>query len=1190
LPQFDYLNYGSWALDGIGRITFTPAIPQQLTGYKAELYSYNADGYLVEVREAQSSYDYLTGQIIAPNLATALTRSLTSYDPMGRVTGMVEYAASGTTIAGQAQFERYAIVHDLRGQVISEKGRTRLAKQNGQFDTLYTHTVNNYSATGLGANSPAIESANAVGSSTGSILYYSETKNWLNGSSNLVYGAGGFNYSQADRDYADAYTRYSYRFYEAEVQLQVKLINRDAPLGVDSDFTYDGLGRLSNVNVGGPRAHTLNYVNDINGQVISRSVTGGPGTVKPTQYYHYYNGIMLGSNGNNGNDRPDMQTALNERIAQGPTTPGVFRNGGTGPNPYADFDQAYDAVSPETLAQGPSAYTVRSGDSLESIAAQIWGDASLWYMIAEANPSAARGNLTAGTSLIIPNKVANFHNTSDTFRPYDAEKAIGDTQPGTPKPAKANNKCGVFGQILQTIIAIAVTIIATPVIGPVGAAVLGSAVSQVFGVAVGIQDKFSFKSLAIAAISAGVTGGVGNVLGTGAVAGSQIVGDVVRGVVSNAITQGVSVATGLQDKFNWAGVATAGVAAGVSGAISREIGGANGRFANADDINGGVAKGSWVSTGSPSFTNNLISGMAGGIAAAGARSIIEGTNFGDNLIAVLPDVLASTVGRALGAEIGREIANSRNLTRAATDIVDFLGGMAQDVGSNPEEYQAVAGSDVIDAAAIRQANEGGNAFMMTPEQRSDAIRMARTALKHLLKYGEVPATERGDMLRTSGVSVEANSLMGYSWRDFRQTIRSMGRSAQAAIQRLSDFVMPRRNPITGNTFRQDADRLVSSLSSLASSARSSFRAVSANADTIIVRGGQIARNVSQEISAAVTRAENYMAPVTRTLTTIRDTAVGVYNGLDRGAAGNRASLGSLITSARDGINYLDSNFSLEGWGNAIDHFRGIPVAPGAPSPINVYNDVNNTLEGINQWADRTDARILDYLGQAALFPDKIPSDIRAAYRSARDSVSGVYEAEGIPGLAERASYYGMRTAGELAMAVVGTKGANTVLRAERGATALGIAETGGAAGVKFEGTLYRAVPEGGNPLDISFSVNASGRYTAPGQGGLYFASGSRIVEAEFVNTGSSLAGRTLHAFPQSAVDNLLDLSNPMTRRQLGVSLADVTRTGGTSAWRYQVTQPLGAYAQRNGYSGIIAPSAQADGGVNLILFGPKGVR
>jgi FlaA1/EpsC-like NDP-sugar epimerase len=164
-----------------------------------------------------------------------------------------------------------------------------------------------------------------VGSSTGSILYYSETKNWLNGSSFPVYGTPG-DYSRADLDYADTYTRYAYDFYEAEVQKQVKLINRDAPQGVDSDFFYDGLGRLSYVNVGGPRAHTLEYTNDINGQVLARRVSevasGVPGTGTPTQFYHYYNGIMIGSNGTNGNDRPDMAAAIAERGAVSPTNPG----------------------------------------------------------------------------------------------------------------------------------------------------------------------------------------------------------------------------------------------------------------------------------------------------------------------------------------------------------------------------------------------------------------------------------------------------------------------------------------------------------------------------------------------------------------------------------------------------------------------------------------------------------------------------------------------------------------------------------------------------------------------------------------------------------------------------------------------------------------------------------------------------
>ncbi|MFA7293735.1 MAG: DUF637 domain-containing protein, partial [Rhodocyclaceae bacterium] len=140
-------------------------------------------------------------------------------------------------------------------------------------------------------------------------------------------------------------------------------------------------------------------------------------------------------------------------------------------------------------------------------------------------------------------------------------------------------------------------------------------------------------------------------------------------------------------------------------------------------------------------------------------------------------------------------------------------------------------------------------------------------------------------------------------------------------------------------------------------------------------------------------------------------------------------------------------------------------------------------------------------------------------------------------------------------------------------------------GATFEGTLYRAVGEGYDPLLIHpGNIAASHRYTAPGQGGLYFGTGEHVVEAEFVNNGASLAGKQMHSFSNSTVSNLLNLSNPATRDALGVSLGDLTRTGGTQAWRYEVTQPLGSWAQQNGYKGIVAPSAQADGGVNVILF------
>jgi nucleoid-associated protein YgaU len=62
---------------------------------------------------------------------------------------------------------------------------------------------------------------------------------------------------------------------------------------------------------------------------------------------------------------------------------------------FADFDANYAAINTSASAEAGagSLYNVRSGDSLQGIAQSVWGDASLWYMLAEANglTAASRG-------------------------------------------------------------------------------------------------------------------------------------------------------------------------------------------------------------------------------------------------------------------------------------------------------------------------------------------------------------------------------------------------------------------------------------------------------------------------------------------------------------------------------------------------------------------------------------------------------------------------------------------------------------------------------------------------------------------------------------------------------------------------------------------------------------------------------
>ena len=256
-------------------------------------------------------------------------------------------------------------------------------------------------------------------------------------------------------------------------------------------------------------------------------------------------------------------------------------------------------------------------------------------MIADANGLMGDETLSAGQVLTIPNKVHNSHKPSDVFRVYDPNEAIGNNSPTAPKPQKHHSGgCGGIGQILIAVIAIAVA----AVVFPLAAAALGfeatatgiaaASFGQVFaaGAIAGAAGSIVSQGVGLSPASSpsstgarwrcgdesGVSAGVGKLV-PGVGPGSAFL----RGVLSSAATQGIAVATGLQKKFDWAGVAAAGVSGGVSAAA------------------GGAGLG------------NIAANFVGGIAAAATRSLITGTDFGDNLLAVLPGVIGSTIGNAV---------------------------------------------------------------------------------------------------------------------------------------------------------------------------------------------------------------------------------------------------------------------------------------------------------------------------------------------------------------------------------------------------------------------------------------------------------------------------------------------------------------------------------------------------------------
>jgi hypothetical protein len=190
------------------------------------------------------------------------------------------------------------------------------------------------------------------------------------------------------------------------------------------------------------------------------------------------------------------------------------------------------------------------------------------------------------------------------------------------------------------------------VVGVAAAAATGSIVSQSVGVATGIQEKFSWKAVALSAIAGGI--GAAGIGGASLGISNPTLQAMARGAVSSAIAQGIGVITGLQDKFSWAGVAAAGVGAGVGQFVAgTKLAGAIGaRSALAGDI--------------------FISG-ADAIGNAATRSLIEGTDFGDNIAAALPDVIGGAIGRWIGGGgFSRMSEAARMRAEAADTKVDPL--------------------------------------------------------------------------------------------------------------------------------------------------------------------------------------------------------------------------------------------------------------------------------------------------------------------------------------------------------------------------------------------------------------------------------------------------------------------------------------------------------------------------------------
>jgi len=333
---------------------------------------------------------------------------------------------------------------------------------------------------------------------------------------------------------------------------------------------YDGSGQLTSVTDSTLQANNRTFVNDMGGTALYVA----QGTHVQRQLV--VDGEVLGRYG-------EIRNAVN------PTAQNGVQNFQTS----AQFNFGYQPVDGNYPSSSPGTYAVAQGDTLQGIARGAYGDESLWYLIAEANGLSGNADLKAGQVLTVPTRVSSANNAA-TFKPYDPSAVVGDTTPNMPVPKPKSSGWGFFGKLLMVVVAVVVAYFtAGALAGPMSAALggsttagavaagavggaVGSIASQGVGVAIGAQDSFSWKGVALSAIGGGVAAGVGGVNFTGADAAaggvSSIGNRIVQSAIGSALTQGVAVATGLQSSFSWKSVAISALSAGAAKGMNAAMG------------------------------------------------------------------------------------------------------------------------------------------------------------------------------------------------------------------------------------------------------------------------------------------------------------------------------------------------------------------------------------------------------------------------------------------------------------------------------------------------------------------------------------------------------------------------------------------------------------------------------------------
>ncbi len=293
--------------------------------------------------------------------------------------------------------------------------------------------------------------------------------------------------------------------YEADGrEREVKVRGKD--VGGVTRSVYDANDKLIYVNKGkaekADSEERLRFVNNNDGQITFRYHDQGDNDDVDTRTEFLY-----------ANDNPVGEI-------------GTIENGDTKVELDTGRYNLVDKIDGEFPGSTVTFYNAQAGDTLYSIAAAVYGNPSLWFVLAEANGLSPSEEIAEGTRIQIPNRIETGRLTAETHSIYKEGEIVGSTLPNLKSTAKKDN-CRTF---LVIVIVVVLAVVAAVATAGIGAALLPAGVSAL--------------SLTGVAIFAGV--------------------GLVVGLTANAIQQGLFIKLGLQKEFSW----DAFIGAGISGALS----------------------------------------------------------------------------------------------------------------------------------------------------------------------------------------------------------------------------------------------------------------------------------------------------------------------------------------------------------------------------------------------------------------------------------------------------------------------------------------------------------------------------------------------------------------------------------------------------------------------------------------------